>query len=246
MSQTDKHIGLNNLSAVILVGGQGTRLRTVVSDRPKSLAQVHHRPFLAYLLDQLIAGGVLEVILCCGYLGEQVRKTFGVAYRSLHLIYSQEERPLGTAGALRFAEPLFNSKSVLVMNGDSYCQVELNSFWHWHQEKSSKVSLLLTRVMDTSRYGSVQLSNENMISGFTEKSNSKGMGWINAGIYILSRDIVESIPMGKLVSLERDVFPAWAKQRIMFGHTIESVFIDIGTPETYASVEKVLPEVYPL
>ena len=109
------------VTAAILAGGLGTRLRSVVKDRPKVLAEIRGVPFLTYLLDQLAAAGVRDVVLCTGYMGEQVRSAFGDSYGGMCLSYSQESSPLGTAGALRLALPLFKSSSVLVMNGDSFC-----------------------------------------------------------------------------------------------------------------------------
>src|SRR5437899_2628493 len=111
----------NSLSAAILVGGLGTRLRGIVADRPKVLAEVRGRPFLAYLLDQLVASGFQDVVLCTGYRSEQVKEVFGDGYGPLRIVYSEETVPLGTAGALRLALPLLQSETILVMNGDSFC-----------------------------------------------------------------------------------------------------------------------------
>src|SRR5687768_5619957 len=122
-------VNLSHLTAVILAGGLGTRLRSVISDRPKVLARVLDRPFLTYLLDQLAAAGLNYVILCTGYLGEQVKAEFGTSYSSLRLAYSQEMVPLGTAGALQLALSLIPSETVLVLNGDSFCEVDLQRFY---------------------------------------------------------------------------------------------------------------------
>ena len=119
---------LADLTAAILVGGFGTRLRPVVADRPKVLAEVRGRPFLAYLLDQAAAAGLKSVVLCTGYMGDRVQAVFGDTYGELHLTYSQEVVPLGTAGALHLALPLFASAPVLIMNGDSFCDNESASF----------------------------------------------------------------------------------------------------------------------
>ena len=117
---------------MILAGGFGTRLRSVVSDRPKVLAEVGGRPFLEYLLDQLVAEDVKSVVLCTGYLGEQVQRRLGTHYRTLALQYSREPQPLGTGGALRLALPMLDTDPVLVMNGDSYCDTRLDAFANWH------------------------------------------------------------------------------------------------------------------
>ncbi|MBM4085930.1 MAG: galactokinase, partial [Planctomycetes bacterium] len=170
---------LRNVTAALLAGGLGTRLRTVLPHRPKALAQVRGRPFLACLLDQLAAAGVRHAVLCTGHLGEQVQAEVGNAYGPLRLAYSQESAPLGTAGALRLALPLLSSASALVMNGDSFCDVDLNAFWRWHRERGAKASLVLAKVADTSRYGRVNVSADGAVLRFHEKGRESGPGWIN-------------------------------------------------------------------
>src|ERR671910_3457055 len=124
--------GFSDLSVAVLAGGLGTRLRPVVSDRPKALAEIHGRPFLAYLLDQLSTAGCSRVVLCTGHLGEQIERAFDKRYRNLQISYSRETRPLGTGGALRLALPDLLSDPVLVMNGDSFCATDLTSVRDWH------------------------------------------------------------------------------------------------------------------
>ena len=224
------------VTAAILAGGQGTRLRPAVTGRPKALANVGERPFLAYLFDQLIAAGTKEVIVCTGYLGDQIPGIFGESYGTLRLNYSREVTPLGTAGALRLALPLFNSNPVLVMNGDSYCDANLREFWLWHRNRQAKATLLLTRTVDTERFGHVQIDRDGNVTDFQEKGSSHGWGWINAGMYLLSRDLLAEIPADRAVSLEREVFPRWVG-RGLYGFRSEARFMDIGTPEAYACSE---------
>jgi histidinol-phosphate phosphatase family protein len=224
-------------TAAILAGGLGTRLRPVISDRPKVLAPVNGRPFLAYLLNQLLEAGVRRVVLCTGYLGEQVRQIFGDRYGALSLVYSQESEPLGTGGALRLALPLLDSDPVLVMNGDSYCQVDLNAFLRWHKERRATASLLLTWVSNTGRYGRVLVNEEGIVQSFKEKGGTRGAGFINAGIYLLSREVLQSIPAHTVVSLEHQVFPSWIG-RGLYGYAGGSSFLDIGTPESYAAAQR--------
>src|ERR1700722_3432997 len=137
---------LSNITAAILAGGLGTRLRPVVADRPKVLALVRARPYLAYLLDQLVSAGVTQTVLLTGYGAEQVRATFGDLYGGMRLAYSAEPQPLGTAGALGYALPRMESDSVLVLNGDSYCDVALAEFTAFHQNHDGEASLVLTQV----------------------------------------------------------------------------------------------------
>ena len=229
--------GLAGVTAAILVGGLGIRLRPVVADRPKVLVEIRGRPFLAYLLDQLAGTGVRYVVLCTGYLGEQVEAEFGDAYGSLCLVYSQESSPLGTAGALRLALPLFKSDPVLVMNGDSFCQANLRGFWAWHCARGAEATLLLTEVPDTKRYGRVDVDADGLVLRFDEKNDKGGPGWINAGIYLLNHRLLPTTPANGAVSLERDMFPAWIG-RGLYGYRSEGRFLDIGTPEAYAVAEQ--------
>lgn len=228
---------LASVTAVILAGGLGTRVHSVVNDRPKVLAEVGGRPFLTYLLDQVASYGIGHVVLCTGYLSEQVGAAFGDTYGSISLDYSQELSPLGTAGALRLALPLFKSDSVLVMNGDSFCETDLSAFWTWHCARGADTTLLLTRMPNTRRYGRVHVDDNGRVLGFDEKSDKCRPGWINAGIYLIKQDFLRTIPTGRSVSIEKEMFPAWTG-RGFYGYQGEGRFLDIGTPEAYAAAEQ--------
>ena len=225
---------LQNLTAVILAGGLGTRLRSVVADRPKVMAEIHGRPFLAYLFDQLVAAGLSHVVVCTGYLGTQVNSCFGDSYGPLRISYSQELSPLGTGGALRLALPLLESNPVLVLNGDSFCDADLMGFSSWHLERRATASLVLTEMSNTERFGRVRVDAAGAVTGFAEKSNASGPGWINAGIYLLDRQLLEMIPADGPVSLEREIFPGWIG-RGLCGYESAGRFLDIGTPESLAA-----------
>lgn len=227
---------LSELTAIILAGGLGTRLRSVITDMPKVLAEVCDRPFLTYLLDQLAETGVQQVVLCTGYLGEQVYDAFGDAYKSLILSYSQEHSPLGTAGALRLASSLVRSDPVLIMNGDSFFQADLPAFYACYCQQQPDCALLLTQVPDTQRFGRVHTDNAGQILSFTEKGQS-GAGWINTGIYLLSEHLLQTIPAQKVVSLEHDMFPAWIGQNF-YAYRQSGAFLDIGVPESYAAATR--------
>lgn len=232
---------MNDITAAILVGGFGTRLRSVVSDRPKVLAEIRGRPFLAYLLDQLIEAAISEVVLCTGYMADSVRECFGNTYGTLRIMYSREETPLGTGGAIRLALPSINSETVLVMNGDSYMDVKLDSFVDWFFRENRQAGLLLTKVNDTSRYGRIGLDKNKKIDFFAEKCDTSGPGMINAGIYLIKKSLLYSIPDGKPNSLERDFFPQLAGQEL-FGFFSAGKFIDIGTPESYSNADHFFAE----
>ncbi len=223
-----------DITAIVLAGGLGTRLRSALPDQPKSLAMVNDKPFLAYLLDQIYSIELKEVILCTGYLGDMVQRSMGVKYQGLLLSYSREETPLGTAGAIRLALPNIHTSYCLVFNGDSYCDTDLTSFQHWGMEHTA--AIVLAYVEDASRYGSVTCDDESRIVRFEEKKQNSKPGLINAGIYLLPRTYIESIPTGKPVSLERQMFPLWINKGL-YGYKTKSQFIDIGTPETYMAAE---------
>jgi NDP-sugar pyrophosphorylase family protein len=236
---------LADATAAIFAGGLGTRLRSSVADRPKVLAGVRGRPFLEYLLDQLVEAGVRDVVLCTGYMGEQVEAAFGDRHGPLRVRYSREEAPLGTGGALRLAEPLFGAYPVLVLNGDSICVADLGAFRAWHEERGAEGSLLLTEVADTGRYGRVVVEDDGALASFEEKQAGGGAGWINAGVYLLGERIVRSIREIRAdgaVSLEREVLPSWVGKKL-YGYRAASHFIDIGTPASYAEAERFFADV---
>ena len=230
----------SDLSVAVLAGGFGTRLRSVVSDRPKALAEIHGRPFLTYLLDQLSATGLSSVVVCTGHFGQQIEEAFGERYGNLRILYSQEAQPLGTAGALRLAFPHLISDPVLVMNGDSFCVVDLRSFWNWHCARRSKATMLLTQVPDTQRFGSVEIDSDGAIIRFGEKVKGSVSGSINAGVYLLSRHVVQSIPADTEVSLEYHVFPTLVTHGL-YGYPGRGRFLDIGTPEDFAAAKEFFP-----
>lgn len=227
----------SDLSVAVLAGGLGTRLRSVVSDRPKALAEIHGRPFLAYLLDRLSSSGFSSVVLCIGHLGEQIEQVFGEQYLKLRISYSREQRPLGTGGALRFALPYLRSDPVLVMNGDSFCATDLTGLWDWHCTRGSQATMLLTQVPNTRRYGCVTIDPDGAVSQFAEKAKRGGPGSINAGVYLLSRQVIRDIAEDTAVSLEHDVFPTLISHGL-YGYPGRGRFLDIGTPEDFAAAEE--------
>ena len=221
---------------MILAGGLGIRLRSVLDDRPKVLASVCGRPFLAYPLDQLAVSGLKHVVLCTGYLGDQINQRFGNQYGPLELVYSRETVPLGTGGALRRYLPLLRSDPVLVMNGDSFCTVNLQDVLDYHEMMIAEVTLVITEVLDTGRFGQVRVGTDGRVLTFQEKSQASGPGWVNGGIYLISRSLLQAIPSEGAVSLENEMFPRWVRHRF-YAHESHGPFLDIGTPESYAAAE---------
>lgn len=216
-------------SAVVLVGGQGSRLRAVVDDRPKPLAEVHGRPFLAYLLDRIEAAGIREVVLACGYRAAQVEACFGARYRGLRLRYAVESEPLGTGGALRHALPLVRTPRLLVLNGDSICTADLAAFAR--DTVAEDCALVAVEVEDAREYGRLELDAEARVRRFVEKDGQGGAAWINAGIYSFNRARLAALPGRTPLSLEQEVLPAQADLRAWRSG---AELLDIGTPERYA------------
>jgi len=222
---------MEDATAAILAGGPGTRLQPAVADRPKVLAEVNGRPFLFYVLDRLADVGIARTVVCTGYLGDSVAEA-AAAYSRMHLVCSRETSPLGTAGALRRALPLVEPEHVFVLNGDSICTADLRSFWAWHCGKSARGSILLVKCSDAGRFGSVDIDYEGRVLAFAEKGRA-GVEWINGGVYLFTKTLLETIPAGREVSLERDMFTQWIGADL-YGYKSAGKLLDIGTPESYA------------
>ncbi len=234
---------LESATAVILAGGRGTRLRSVISDRPKVLAPVGDRPFLSYLLDQIGSAGIGRAVLCTGHLGDQIHTLYGASYEGIDLVYSHETAPAGTGGALRLAEEHIGSAQVLVLNGDSHCAADLQGLWDWHHLQPAHVTLLTAEVDDASSFGRVETTCDGRVQAFAEKTPDPTPGRINAGIYLMHTALLQRIPEGREVSLEKELFPRWVKAGGVFAYATRAPFLDIGTPERFAAAETFLESV---
>jgi len=218
---------------MILVGGKGRRLQSVISDRPKPMALVEGRPFLEWLLRLLRSQGMKRITLCTGYMSEVIENHFGNGNDlQMKLTYSREHTPLGTGGAVRNALGLTVSSSVLVLNGDSYCRLDVRRMIREHLAARALTSIWAVTVDDSSRYGSVEVDETNAVRAFREKASTKQAGLINAGIYLFEHSVLEAIPGGRTVSLETDVLPSLTGKGL---HAVigSTPFIDIGIPEVY-------------
>ena len=184
------------------------------------------------LLERLAYFDVRRVILCTGYLGDLIENALGNTFGPIGLTYSRELRPLDTAGAIANARHLLPPGPLLIMNGDSYCHTDLNRFYDWFQSGTASVGLLLTRATDTARYGRVEIDSSGQIIAFREKSHQNGPGLINAGIYIIDKAVIETVPESVPCSLEKEIFPGLADGRLA-GFPTRDAFIDIGTGEDY-------------
>jgi len=233
------------MKAVILAGGLGRRLRKVVRDKPKSMAPVLEKPFLQYQIEQLKKYNIIEIVFCVGYLANQVRSYFkdGTKF-GVNIRYAVERKPLGTAGALKNSRDYLSGGAFLVLNGDSYSEVDIFRFIQFHREKKGRGTILLTRVSHPQDYGLVKMDENNRITGFLEKSEKAPSGGIiNAGVYVLESQVLNYIPEGRQVSLEKEIFPCLLKKNLpLFGYLTSDYFIDIGTPQKYAQIQEDMKE----
>jgi NDP-sugar pyrophosphorylase family protein len=224
--------------AVLLVGGLGTRLRTVVPLTPKPLAPVGSRPFLELLIRQLSSQGIRNLVMCTGYLADQIENEFGDGNDlGVAIEYSREPLPLGTGGALKFARRhLRGVPDFLVMNGDSFLELDLRQFMQFHRSHGGLATMSVVSVENAGRYGMVRVESSNRVTEFCEKTGTDSPGLINAGVYVFRRAILELIPAGP-ASLEKDVFPRLLDQGV-YAAREQGLFIDIGTPTDYAHAQK--------
>lgn len=234
---------LGQTDVVVLAGGLGTRLQTVLPPGlPKVLAPIGNRPFLRLLIDRLYEAGARRIVMALGY-GADAVVTFlreeGWPV-DLELLTSIESTPLGTGGALRHALPLLKSKTEVVMNGDTVVELDYNRMLIFHRGCGARITLALAQVPDASRYGRVKTDMDGRVIEFGEKSSKPGEpGSINAGVYVLERDVIEAMPASTAISWERDVLPPHCG-RGLYAFASGGSFIDIGTPHSLLAAATVL------
>jgi len=228
----------SDITTLVLAGGQGTRLKPLVSDRAKPMAPVAGRPFLEWLLLALAEQGLRRFVLCTGHLASELEESLGDGRRwQIEIAYSREARPLGTGGALRNASAGIGSDPFLAVNGDSYCPLELERLLAFHAERGAAATLWLVPAGERGRFGSVEIDGNGMVTAFAEKRLESGSGLVNGGIYLLGRSILDNIPEGRPASLESETFPSLVGHGL-YGIVGEGPLIDIGTPESYAAAEE--------
>lgn len=222
------------MKAVILAGGFGTRLQSVVSDLPKPMAPVAGKPFLEFLLRQLLRWDFQDIMLSVGYKAEVIGAYFGDGRKwGARIGYCREESPLGTGGAIREAARMMGDGDILVMNGDSFLDLDFHEFMKVHDVRNNPVTMALAARENCGRYGRVELGPDGNVLAFSEKKGDRP-GLINGGIYICRRTFAERIPPG-VVSFERDVLPLLVPGGIA-GVVAGGFFVDIGVPEDYRFV----------
>jgi len=223
--------------AVILAGGLGTRLKSVIKDIPKPMAEVCGKPFLCYILDFTIKNGIEKVILSVGYKWKVIKNFFGSQYKNLKLEYAVENTLLGTGGGLKNALKYVNEEEVFVLNGDTFFDIDLNLFYNLHKSKNSKLSIALKKMENTERYGAVEINENNRIVSFLEKGK-RVRGFINGGIYLLNKNFFNALSPEGNFSLEKDFLEKFYKDHEFYGFPFDGFFIDIGVPEDYERAGK--------
>lgn len=228
------------MQAILLAGGLGTRLRSVVSDRPKPMALIEDKPFMEYVVHELSRHGVTDIIFAVGYKGSMVEEYFGDGSllkapdgTRMTVRYAYEEELLGTAGAIRNAGRFVTEDVFFVLNADTFYQIDYRRLVQMQKDEDLAMALVLRQVPDITRYGEAVLDEDGRLTGFNEKTTKARPGTINGGVYLMTRELLSDIPDGK-VSLENDMIPKWLGEgRRLGGFVNEGYFIDIGIPEDY-------------
>lgn len=226
--------------AIILAGGFGTRLQSVVSDVPKPMAPVAGRPFLTYVLDRLARQDYRHVVLATGYLHEVVERFFGREYQGIALDYAREREPLGTGGAMVNAMQLCREQRVTVLNGDTLFDIDHRQLTAFAEEKGTELAVVLRRVPDSGRYGAVEVNGEGRITAFREKDPAAGQGLINGGIYRIDRRLLEGYAIGQPFSFEKELMQRRYRDERFYAYASDAYFIDIGIPDDYARAQNEL------
>src|SRR2546421_4650385 len=222
------------MQALILAGGEGTRLRPLTSTMPKPVVPLAGRPFITFMIDWLKGHGVDDVILSCGFLADDVRRVIGEGGPGMRIRYVEEPAPLGTGGALRFASELLDER-FLMLNGDVLSDINLSAQLAQHEHTAARATIMLMAVEDPSAYGLVRVNPDRSVSDFLEKPSPDEIdtNLINAGAYVLEHSLLDEMaPPGTNISIERDVFPGLVG-RGLYGFEAEGYWLDIGTPERY-------------
>lgn len=224
--------------AIVLAGGFGTRLQAVVNDVPKPMAPINRLPFLNYVFDYLKFYKIQHVVLSTGYLSEKIVEFYKDEFKGIKISYAKEETPLGTGGGIRNAMTKCKTDDVLVLNGDSFFDVDIKTHYRNHIFKQADCTLALRKVDNAARYGTIQLGRLNRIAAFKEKDNKEVEGLINGGVYILNRAIyLNKTESDSAFSIEKDFYEKKIKELNIFGFDYNGYFIDIGIPEDYKKAQ---------
>lgn len=222
---------------IILAGGLGTRLQSIVSDVPKSMAEVAGRPFLEYLFDYAADQKFNRIILSLGYKADVVIDWLKSQHRPFEISYVIESSPLGTGGAIKYAFEKILGKEAFVINGDTFFDVDTHTFLEFHKANRADISVALKPMIDFDRYGSVTLNNQQRIVSFNEKQYC-AQGLINGGIYVVNTELLKKIDLPEIFSFEKDIMESYINQLGIYGLVQDNYFIDIGIPSDFEIANK--------
>jgi D-glycero-alpha-D-manno-heptose 1-phosphate guanylyltransferase len=217
------------MEAIVLAGGLGTRLAGRLNGVPKPMAPISGRPFLEILLNQLTRAGCKRVILSVGHLHKAIQQHFGAAFGGMRVDYAIEDVPLGTGGAIRLALAQAREESVLVLNGDTFLQADYAQLIRFHAAQSTAMTMAVAHQPDVARYGAVVIR-DGRIVGFEEKGTA-GAGWINAGAYVLNRNLPWPAALPEKFSFELDFLMPEIARIAPAAYEVKGFFLDIGVPE---------------
>ncbi len=226
------------IDVIILAGGLGTRLASVVSDVPKPMAPVAGEPFLEQILKGLPKSHIAKIILAVGYKYEKIEEHYGSDYHGVPLVYSVEKEPLGTGGGIGLAMQKADADYILILNGDTYFDVNLEELIQVHNQHDALMTLALKQVAHPDRYGTVLLE-KNTIVRFQEKQEGLSTGLINGGVYLTSKALVDVLPKVEKYSFEKEVLEAQVSYSGLKGYISEGLFIDIGIPQDYERAQSI-------
>lgn len=223
--------------AIVLAGGLGTRLRSVVNNVPKPMALVCNRPFLVYIFEYLLKQDIKHIILSVGYKFEIIKNFFGNQYKNIKITYAIENQPLGTGGAIKNSLIKTNQKEVFILNGDTFFNINLKDFYNFHKNKKSNLTIVLKKINQTDRYGIIEIDQNNKIVSFLEKVKRKNV-LINGGIYLINKDFFLTLASENKFSFEKDFIEKYYQKYDFYGLPFNEYFIDIGIPQDYARANK--------
>lgn len=221
------------MEAIVLAGGFGTRLKHVIPDVPKPMAPVNNKPFLVYLLDYLYKYNFKKVILAVGYKSFVIKEYFQNSYKEMEIIYSEEDNPLGTGGAIKKALDYVNEEEVFILNGDTFLNCDLNKMKEEHKNSNCDITVAVKSMKDYNRYGSVKILDGKIVKFIEKQKTAKGI--INAGIYVINKDIFAEIEEIEF-SFEKNILESLLYT--LNAYESSGYFIDIGVPEDYYKAQE--------
>jgi len=226
---------------VILAGGLGKRLQALTRGRQKVLAKIDGKPFIALLIEFIASQGGQRFILCTGHGAEAVERTLADAFPKLDIVFSREEEPLGTGGAIKQAAALVHSPRFLAMNGDCFCVIDYGQLINRHISRKAAATIAVTRLDDAREYGTIEIGSDGRIEAFKEKQPAAAPALINTGTYCLNKDVFDLAKTPQKFSIEYDFFPRLVGKGF-WSFEVPNKFVDIGTPERYQWAQEHLKE----